>query len=226
MQHPWVILFDIDGTLLTVDSTFNRPLLRSVVNEIGISYDGVESDSFSGRTDHDILTSFLENHGFDENLYAQLKINYLNKLDSELEEIHITKHAHVDEVVAYFSHNGFVPGLLTGNFPKAADIKLRAAQIDLDYKIGAFGDFHTDRNMLPQIAINKAEQLFDIEANPQKFIVIGDTPRDIECAKSNGMRSIAVTTGLFNREELAKHNPDLILDSLETPELWFNKLIE
>jgi len=225
MQHPWVILFDIDGTLLTVDRNFNRPLLRSIVNQLGIDYKGVESDPFSGRTDHDILTSFLENHGFDQSLYGQLKRIYLDRLSSELTKDHILRHSHIDEAITYFSQDGFIPGLLTGNFPQAADVKLQTAGISLDYKIGAFGEFHKDRNMLPQLALSKAEQIFEVDVNPQNFIIIGDTPRDIECAKSAGMRSVAVTTGKFNHAQLADHFPDMILDSLKDPHIWFEELV-
>ena len=169
MKHPWVILFDIDGTLLTVKKDFNRPLLRSIVDQIGIKYQGVESDPFSGRTDHDILTSFLENHGQDQDLYNQLKSIYLDRISSELKPEHIMRHAYVDEAVEYFSNNGFVPALLTGNFPRAAQVKLETASIELAYQIGAFGDYHKDRNMLPQLALNKAEQLFNVEVDPQKI---------------------------------------------------------
>ncbi len=225
MQHPWVILFDIDGTLLTVDSSFNRPLLRSIVSDLAINYTGVETDSFSGRTDHDILSSFLENHGFDQSLYQQLKQAYLERLATELQSKHIIRHHFVDEAIAYFSSTVFVPGLLTGNFPLAANTKLKAANIHIEYKIGVFGDVHKDRNMLPQLALDKFEQLYDIEANPKKFIVIGDTPRDILCAQSAGMRVVAITTGSFLREELAEYNPDIIIDSLKDPEVWFQKLV-
>lgn len=225
MKHPWVILFDIDGTLLTVDQSFNRPLLRSIVNQLGIEYQGVETDPFSGRTDHDILTSFLENHGYDQSLYGQLKSVYLERITSELRPEHILVHSHVDEAIDYFSQQDFEPGILTGNFPQAAEAKLDNANIDLNYEIGAYGEFHTDRNMLPQLAMSKAEQIFDVEVNPKNFIIIGDTPKDVECAKSNGMRSVAVTTGKYSRAELSKHHPDMILDSLKDPQIWFEELV-
>ena len=225
MKHPWVILFDIDGTLLTVNQDFNRPLIRSVVDQLGINYDGVETDRFSGRTDHDIMNSFLQNHNYDQNLYSQLKSVYIEKLTSEITENHILRHSHVDEAVQYFSQDGFIPGLLTGNYPRAAVAKLKAANIELDYKIGAFGDYHEDRNMLPKLAISKTEEILGIQADPQNFIVIGDTPKDIECAKYSGMRSVAVTTGMFNNEQLAAHDPDMILDTLENPDIWFKELV-
>lgn len=223
--HPWVILFDIDGTLLTVNNTFNRPLLRRIVNDLNIEYQGVESDPFSGRTDHDILSSFLENHGFDQTMYSTLKKMYLERISSELKAEHVVRHDYIDDAISFFKEPEFVSGLLTGNFPVAAEVKLKAANIRLDWKIGAFGEHHKDRNMLPQLALDKAEQMFDSETVPQRFIVIGDTPRDIICAKSAGMRSVAVTTGSFSRDELAEFKPDLIIDSMKDPEQWFNQLI-
>jgi phosphoglycolate phosphatase-like HAD superfamily hydrolase len=225
MKHSWVILFDIDGTLLTVDSAFIRPLLRDIVSELNINYQGVETDSFSGRTDHDILSSFLDHNEQAASQYQLLKNGYLERLAKELAPQHVLKHEFVDEAISYFSDSSFEIGLLTGNFPKAAQTKLKAANIQLEIKIGAYGDLHKDRNMLPQIALNKFEQLFDIEADPQKFVVIGDTPRDILCAQSAGMRVVAVTTGSFSRDELASYRPDIIIDSLKEPEVWFNALI-
>ena len=223
--HPWVILFDIDGTLLTVDRRFNRPLLKSIIDSFDIEYDEVMTVPFDGRTDHDILSSFLENHDFDQDLYAKLKNEYLKRLEADIADEHVTRHPYIDDAINFFSEKGCILGLLTGNFPEAADLKLKIANIDLDYKIGAFGEYHSDRNMLPQIALNKAEMLLDAQANPERFIIIGDTPRDVACAKSAGMKCVAVTTGKFTKEELAEHGPDMIIENMKDPEMWFNELV-
>lgn len=223
--HPWVILFDIDGTLITVDRNFNRPLLRSIIDDLNINYSSVETDPFSGRTDHDILTSFLEHHDYNPSLYRTLKCEYLNRLKSQIKPRHITRHPFVDEAIEYFESEGCILGLLTGNFPAAAEVKLSIAGITLEYEIGAFGEHHRDRNELPRLALNKAETLFGAKADPTRFLIIGDTPRDVVCAKSAGMRCVAVTTGKFSREELAVHHPDLIVDSLKWPQEWFPKLV-
>ena len=224
MKHPWVILFDIDGTLLTVEKSFNRPLLRSIVNDLNINYASVETDPFSGRTDHDILTSFLENHGFDQNLYAQLKSIYLNRITSELTYDHIIRHPFVDEAISFFSGPEFITGLLTGNYPNAAYAKLKAAKIKLSHEIGAYGDYHKDRNMLPKQALARFEEIHGYSGDPRRFIIIGDTPRDIECAKHSNMISVAVTTGMYTHDQLGEYSPDLILDTLKNPEIWFNQL--
>lgn len=224
IQHPWVILFDIDGTLLTVNRTFNRPLIRSILNDLEIDYPDMEKEGFSGRTDHDILTSFLVNHDYDKELYEKLKALYLERTHSEMTSEHVVRHDFVDEALQFFQNTEAYIGLLTGNYPTAAQAKLKVADINFDFKFGAFGEFDKDRNQLPQIALKEVEQRLDIAAEPSKFVVIGDTPRDIECAKSAGMKSVAVTTGRFSAKELAELNPEVIINDLSNPERWFNKV--
>lgn len=223
MIHPWIILFDVDGTLLNVENTFMRPLLRGIVDELEISYEGIETDSFSGRTDRDIFSSFLVNHAYDQRLYMKLKKTYLQRLSVNLEPKHVSKLAFVDEAISYFSKEGFIIGLLTGNFPEAAKIKLEGANITLDYTISAFGDSFKDRNMLPKLAKQKATEMLNHEVDPQRCVIVGDTPKDILCAKNNGMKSVAVATGMYSKEILKTYEPDLILDSLKNPHYWFQE---
>jgi len=222
--HPWVILFDIDGTLLTVDHSFNRPLLRNIIDDLGIKYPDMEKDAFSGRTDYDIMSSFLVHHDNEEELFERFKAEYLRRLGEEINENHVLRHDHVDEAIAFFSSPDFIPGLLTGNFPDAAVFKLNAARIELDYQIGAFGDRHKDRNKLPYLAMASLEEMMNTEPDPQRFVIIGDTPRDIQCAQHAGMKCVAVTTGSYSRDELQEYDPDLILDDLSQAEKWFGIL--
>lgn len=224
--HPWIILFDIDGTLLTVNKNFNRPLLREILDELEIDYPDMEKDSFSGRTDHDIFNSFLVNHDYDRELYQSIKQTYLERLQKGLSKDHVVRHKHVDDVIDYFTTASCIQGLLTGNYPEAAELKLRAANIDYDFSIGAFGEHDRDRNRLPFLAINQVKGELGIEPNPERFVIIGDTPKDIICGKKAGMKVVAVTTGNFSADELAEHEPDLIIDSLAKPERWFKKIMD
>ena len=226
--QPWIILFDIDGTLLTVDSKYNRSHLRRILDKLEIDYPDMETDSFSGRTDHDIFTSFLVNHNFDEGLYQEFKSHYLEYLQNVLlkKTERVERHPHIDEALDYFFEGNFICGLLTGNYPQAAHIKLKAANINREFTFGAFGELEKDRNKLPQLAINEVQKHFDFEPDPARFLILGDTPRDVICAKNAGMKCVAVTTGKFNREELSEYNPDLIIDNLSNPENWFTKVIK
>lgn len=226
MKHPWVILFDIDGTMLTVNRSFNRKMLRELLDRYRINYPDMEKDGFSGRTDHDIFTSFLVNHGYDNKLYQTFKEAYLAELDRQLIEDLVDRHEFVDDAINYFSGEGFIKGLLTGNYPIAAAYKLKAARIEYDFSIGAFGEFDTDRNRLPHLAMEEIKKLMGFDPDPSRFVIIGDTPRDVICAKNAGMKCVAVTTGKYGYDELLEHRPDLIIESLAKPEEWFSRISE
>lgn len=226
MPHPHVILFDIDGTLLTVKSSFNRPLIREILDELEIDYPNMEKDPFSGRTDHDILSSFLVNHPKKESMYSLLKETYISRLHEKMNEDHVIRHEFVDEAISYFSEEGCILGLLTGNYPTAADKKLKTAKIEIAHQIGAFGEFVKERNQLPILAMNEFESKFGLKADPSKFIIIGDTPRDVECANYAGMKCAAITTGKFSSDELSVYNPTLVIDSLENSGSWFSKIMD
>jgi|TARA_R100001015_G_C4626514_1_gene185544 phosphoglycolate phosphatase-like HAD superfamily hydrolase len=224
--HPWVILFDIDGTLLSVDSKHTRSHLRRILDELEIHYPDMEKDSFSGRTDHDIFNSFLVHHDFDESLYKEYKSRYLEYMENVLltKKEYVNRIEHIEEALEFFFEGDFICGLLTGNYPQAAQVKLKAADISRDFSFGAFGEFEKDRNKLPKIALDEVERLYNFSPDPSRFIVLGDTPRDVICAKKSGMKCVAVTTGTYTRDELAEHNPDVILDSLANPEEWFSQV--
>ena len=81
------------------------------------------------------------------------------------------------------------------------------------FRFGAFGDDHENRCELARIALEKAEDLLGRPVGGQDVTVIGDTPRDIACARAIGARAVIVATGLVTREELLAAEPDVILDS-------------
>lgn len=210
--------------MLTVNRGFNRAMLRELLDEMEINYPDMENDPFSGRTDHDIFTSFMVNHDDADELYQQFKATYLEWLAERLNPELVERHPYVDDAIRYFSGNGFVRGLLTGNYPVAASYKLKAANIDYDFSFGAFREFDRDRNRLPYLAIEEVKKIIGFNPDPSRFVIIGDTPRDVICAKKAGMKCISVTTGSFGKKELAEHNPDLIIESLANPEEWFGKI--
>ena len=105
-------------------------------------------------------------------------------------------------------------GLLTGNIRLGAEIKLRRFGIWDSFTTGAFGCEHHERNQLAAIARDRGSRILDADLAGEQILVIGDTPRDVECAKSIGARSVAVATGAYRRDQLEAHQPDFIFDDL------------
>jgi phosphoglycolate phosphatase len=99
--------------------------------------------------------------------------------------------------------------LVTGNLEPIAHLKLGRAGIGSFFARGqgGFGSDSEHREELPAIARARA-------ASPpwprERTVVIGDTPRDIACARADGVRVAAVTTGWFDAAALAE--ADAVVD--------------
>jgi phosphoglycolate phosphatase-like HAD superfamily hydrolase len=103
-----------------------------------------------------------------------------------------------------------VLALLTGNVVRGAEIKLTHYGVWHHFEFGAFADDHHDRNELGKFARARAIDRHGIEFPPEKIYVIGDTPRDIECGRAIGAKTVAIATGHYSLEELAEHMPDFL----------------
>ena len=105
-----------------------------------------------------------------------------------------------------------VLSLVTGNLEPIARIKLRAAGLGAFFASGqgGFGSDHEDRSELPAIARARAGDGHG-EPHPRaRTWVVGDTPRDILCARADGVRCLAVSTGPFPASAL--RGADAVLD--------------
>jgi len=91
-------------------------------------------------------------------------------------------------------------GLVTGNYEPVARIKLARAGLGRWFRSapGGFGSDSEDRAALPGIARRRAGHV-----PREQAVVIGDTPRDIACARADGVRCVGVSTGQYSREELS-----------------------
>jgi len=107
-----------------------------------------------------------------------------------------------------------VVALLTGNLVRGAELKLAHFGVWDYFEFGAFADDHHDRNELGGFARSRAKEKHGQEFAPADVVVIGDTPRDIECGRVIGARTVAIATGVYSRAELQAYAPDLLFDDL------------
>jgi phosphoglycolate phosphatase len=106
----------------------------------------------------------------------------------------------------------WLPGLLTGNTADMARLKLSHFGLLDAFALGAFGDEAPDRDALACLAVTRAAERWQVSA--ERCIVVGDTEKDVQCARAAGARSIAVATGTRTRRDLESMTPDLLLDDL------------
>ncbi|RMF63657.1 MAG: hypothetical protein D6743_10410 [Calditrichaeota bacterium] len=119
-----------------------------------------------------------------------------------------------------------VLGLLTGNWRRGAELKLRHFDLWHYFKLGAFADDSEFRDRLPEVASRRFRELTDRPISPRDMFVIGDTPLDVACARPFGARSVAVATGFFSYEELQEAKPDFLLRDLSDRAAFLNLVIE
>jgi phosphoglycolate phosphatase len=117
---------------------------------------------------------------------------------------------------ALAAHPRYESALVTGNIKPMAELKMELVGLDQFFTLpGAFGDESHDRRDLPARAAERIRSYLQLDLAPEQFIVIGDTPNDIDCARHFGARAVAVGTGRFySREEIMACEPDALLADL------------
>jgi phosphoglycolate phosphatase-like HAD superfamily hydrolase len=202
-----LLLFDIDGTLLQGAASEHRDALRVAMRVVHGVEARVGTIAPAGRTDGEIVRAAL--------LAAGVSAERIDDRASALRDACAQafsrmcppdlSHAVVPGVPALLEwlSDRCRLGLLTGNYEAVARLKLARAGIGRYFPPhqGAFGSDGEDRAALPAIARRRAGS----PGRPyprEQSVVIGDTPRDIACARTDGLRCVAVTTGPFGSEEL------------------------
>jgi phosphoglycolate phosphatase len=208
---PLLLLFDIDGTLLTGATGEHRAALHEAL----LAVHGIEADvsrrpiTPAGRTDREITRAILLDAGVDatridkraDAVQEEACRAYARLCPEDLSHAVLTG---IPELLATLSESGSNDlALLTGNYEAIARLKLRRAGIGAWFASGqgAFGSDAEDRTELPAIARRRA----GVPGAPyprERTVVIGDTPRDIACAHADGVMSVAVATGPYGVEEL------------------------
>ena len=215
-----ILLWDIDGTLIRSGNAGQRAMNAAALAVFRIPGAFNEFD-FAGRTDPWIVDTLCREHGHcatpDE--VGRFYAVYVDSLRRELHNPLARTCAGVRELLAHFAAQpAVVQGLLTGNIAAGARAKLEHFDLWRYFVFGAFADDSGDRNQLGPVAHERARaHLGRDDLRPSDFVVIGDTPHDIACARAFGAHCAVAATGRFTVADLAAHGPDLVVRDFGDP---------
>jgi phosphoglycolate phosphatase len=215
LTAPLLLLWDIDGTLLQRASIEHSRALRTALARVhGVDgLDGLQVEA-AGRTDGAIARDLLAAAGVPRE-EADARAAEVRALCAALyaelcpDDLSDRLAPGVPEVLVELARDpaSYRFSLVTGNYEEIARMKLERAGIARYFPAGqgGFGSDHLSRERLPAVARRRAG------AWPrERSVVIGDTPRDIGCARADGLRVAAVATGPFAIEALA--DADAVVD--------------
>jgi phosphoglycolate phosphatase len=217
-----LVLWDIDGTLLRGGGVARDVFDEAVTAVLG-RHPGDHRIHMGGKTDPQIALEILAFAALEDAEAAA-------SLPAVLEALERGLAAAADEL----RRGGYVlPGVpevlqaldadpavrstvLTGNTQANALVKLAAFELTpwVDVEIGAFGSDDADRTALVPVAMERARRLRGLDLDPTDVWVVGDTPRDLACARAAGVRCALVATGHSSLDELRATDAEAVLEDL------------
>ncbi len=218
-----LVLFDIDGTLMRGAGQQHKEALVEGIRKVTGLATTLEGVATSGMLDRDLITQMLRVNGASERRIR----NALPQVVRECQHLYLTNCrldlspylcARVRETLSELRSMGAVLGLVTGNLSGIGWRKLELAGLREYFLVGAFAEDGRTRARLACVAARRAIREKHVSSRP-RVSLIGDHANDVLAAKANGFRAVAVATGLTPFEELAAHEPDVLVRDLSELDL-------
>ncbi|MEM8960289.1 MAG: HAD hydrolase-like protein [Acidobacteriota bacterium] len=207
-----LLLFDIDGTMLHCGPKLGGFYADTYRTVLGVEPQLVGFD-WSGKTDMQIAYELGEQGGLEREQVTErldtIRDLYAGMVREGLFAEDMTVLPGVREILEHLTALDHVTiGLLTGNWRVTAELKLAPFDLWRLFPFGAFGDDGHHRRMLPPKALERAAVSAGRSFHPDETLIIGDAPRDIDCAHHHGIRCLSVATGRFSEDQLKKAGAD------------------
>jgi phosphoglycolate phosphatase-like HAD superfamily hydrolase len=214
---PALILFDIDGTLIRRAGPHHRQALVDAVRRVTGLETSTDGIPVHGMLDPDILTRMLR----DASASAASIRRAMPEIVRRAQHIYVRSVPNLQRktcpgvraLLRRLEHHGVLLGLVTGNLTRIGWKKLDRAGLKPYFRFGAFGEMAKDRAGLARLAIRRARAQGWISRRTP-IALVGDAPSDILAAQRNGIRSVAVHTGISTRDDLLAYAPDILLEDL------------
>ena len=216
-----LLLFDIDGTILSTNGAGSRAVRRAFEKVHRVDAE-IEMIDFAGKTDPLILKQIYINalgreHTPDEE--EEVYSHYIQYLKEEIKTAEIDVKPGIKKLLDTLSEReDILLGLGTGNIEAGARIKLRQAGLSGHFEFGGFGCDSEHRTEVIKRGIERAHFHKRTDTAFTQTFVIGDTPHDINHGRAAGAKVVAVATGFYSKEELLEHRPDYFYEDFSDTE--------
>jgi phosphoglycolate phosphatase len=220
MEKPLAILFDIDSTLITTggagavawrlafDELYGLPADIGKYTDAGMTDPEVGRRTFAAVIGHEPEPRELAR-------VMAIRLKHLPQAVAESTGYRVLDG--VEELLPRLVDEGYLVGLTTGGTDSAAHIKLARGNLARWFAFGGYGSDSTDRTELTRKAIERAGMLIGTQLDPQRVLVVGDTPLDIAAAHGAGAIGVGVASGRYSADELREAGADYVLESLRDP---------
>jgi phosphoglycolate phosphatase len=217
-ESPRILLFDIDGTLVTTGGAGAVAWKRAFDELYGIPAD-IGEFTDAGMTDPDVGAKTFEAVLHREPTPRELAQLIQRRLEHLPEAIAGSEGYRVlpgvPERLRQLSRDGHLLGLITGNGDGAAFVKLTRGDLSRWFSFGAYATAGVDRAGIVRRAVERGEAMLGCDVPNQDIFVIGDTPLDISAAHAVDCAAIGVATGHFDAAALREAGADHVLETLE-----------
>ena len=209
-----LLLFDIDGTLITTGGAGLRALNRAFCQVVGI-VNALDGMRLHGKTDPAIIREVFTVRGNAHQLgdfLQEILEMYVTILPEEVQRSEYTILPGILQFLEDFhGHSKLTFGLATGNVERGARIKLDRGNLNRFFPFGGFGSDAESRTELIRRAAENGIQHAGVLFHPDNVFVIGDTPRDIVAGREAGFQTVGVAAGDYSIQDLEEAGADLVL---------------
>jgi phosphoglycolate phosphatase-like HAD superfamily hydrolase len=213
-----VVVFDIDGTLLTTGGAGAKAWTMAFADLYGLTAD-ITDFTEDGLPDHEVCRrTFIGVMGREpvESEISSLIASYLLHIDDTLNAATGYRvMPGIPELLERLSCSGVLLGITTGNVAPAAYMKLNRGRLARYFPFGGFGSDSPDRTVLTRKAIERAGRLLGHPIDPSRVLVVGDTPHDVEAAHGAHAVAVAVATGHYDLASLRATGAEHVLETVE-----------
>lgn len=222
-MEPRLVLFDIDGTLVDTAGAGRIGMQEAFLEVFRVDAVARATGTirFAGMTDPNIFSALAEDAEIPPARFLQrvgeLREAYLRHLQSAMRRPDDRRRVlpGVASLLDELDRRADVTlGLLTGNLERGARIKLEPFELNPRFPDGGFSSDHADRREIARIAREKISRRAGISFSACRTTVVGDTRHDVDCARANGFRAVAVNSGWSGRELLVASGPDAVFEDL------------